>query len=59
MNKTRQAVESVNFRVYFKVIIRQNDNDDFEMKSKIYGLNCMLVLVYSYIELQDVVMLLC
>ena len=25
MNKTRQAVETVNFRLYFKVIIRQNE----------------------------------
>ena len=25
MNETRQAVETVNFRLYFKVIIRQNE----------------------------------
>ena len=25
MNKTRQAVETVNFRLHFKVIIRQNE----------------------------------
>ena len=37
MNKTRQAVETVNFRLYFKVIIRQS----------------LLVLFYSYFELQD------
>ena len=39
-NKTQ--VETVNFRLYFKVIIRQND--DFEIKSKIYSFNLRLVL---------------
>ena len=29
MNKTRQAVETVNFRLYFKVIIRQNETQYF------------------------------
>ena len=29
MNKTSQAVESVNFRLYFKVIIRQNETRYF------------------------------
>ena len=29
MNKTRQAVENVNFRLYFKVIIRQNETQYF------------------------------
>ena len=40
-NKTQ--VETVNFRLYFKVVIRQN-NDDFEIKSKIYSFNLRLVL---------------
>ena len=29
MNKTRQAVKTVNFRLYFKVIIRQNETQYF------------------------------
>ena len=29
MNKTRQAVETVNIRIYFKVIIRQNETQNF------------------------------
>ena len=29
MNKTRQAVETVNFRLCFKVIIRQNETQYF------------------------------
>ena len=29
MNKTRQALETVNFRLYFKVIIRQNKTQYF------------------------------
>ena len=29
MNKTRQAVETVNFRLYFEVIIRQNETQYF------------------------------
>ena len=29
MNKTRQAVETVNFRLHFKVIIRQNETQYF------------------------------
>ena len=29
MNKTTQAVETVNFRLYFKVIIRQNETQYF------------------------------
>ena len=29
MNKTKQAVENVNFRLYFKVIIRQNETQYF------------------------------
>ena len=29
MNNTRQAVETVNFRLYFKVIIRQNQTQYF------------------------------
>ena len=29
MNKTRQAVETVNFRLYLKVIIRQNETQYF------------------------------
>ena len=29
MNKTRQAVETVNFRLYFKVIIRQHEKQYF------------------------------
>ena len=29
MNKTRQAVETVNFRLYFKVTIRQNETQYF------------------------------
>ena len=29
MHKTRQAVESANFRLYFKVIIRQNETQYF------------------------------
>ena len=29
MNKTRQAVETVNFRLYFKVIIRQTETQYF------------------------------
>ena len=29
MNETRQAVETVNFRLYFKVIIRQNEAQYF------------------------------
>ena len=28
-NKTRQSVETVNFRLYFKVIIRQNETQYF------------------------------
>ena len=49
-NKTQ--VETVNFRLYFKVIIRQND-DDFEIKSKIYSFNLRLVLKYI-LHSQDV-----
>ena len=29
MNKTRQSVEIVNFRLYFKVVIRQNETQYF------------------------------
>ena len=29
MNETRQAVETVNFRLYFKVIMRQNETQYF------------------------------
>ena len=29
MNETKQAVETVNFRLYFKVIIRQNETQYF------------------------------
>ena len=29
MNKTRQTFETVNFRLYFKVIIRQNETQYF------------------------------
>ena len=29
MSKTRQAVETVNFRLYFQVIIRQNETQYF------------------------------
>ena len=29
MNKTRQAVETVNFRLYLKIIIRQNETQYF------------------------------
>ena len=29
MNKTRQSVETVNFRLYFKVFIRQNETQYF------------------------------
>ena len=29
MNKSRQAVEIVNFRLYFKVVIRQNETQYF------------------------------
>ena len=39
-----QAVETVNFRLYFKVIIRQND--DLEKKSKIYSLNCLSCFIH-------------
>ena len=50
MNKTRQPVETVNFQLYFKVIIRQNyhqlTDDNFEIKSKIYSLN----MFYSYFK---------
>ena len=31
MNKTRQAVETVNFRLYFKVIIKQNETQYFKL----------------------------
>ena len=53
-NKTQ--VETVNFRLNFEVIIRQNEiqydntlyfilsDDDFEIKSKIYSFNLRLVL---------------
>ena len=30
MNKTRQTIETVNFRLYVKVIVRQNETDFFE-----------------------------
>ena len=40
-NKTQ--VETVNFRLYFKVIIILSD-DDFEIKSKILSFNLHLVL---------------
>ena len=49
-NKTQ--VEAVNFRLYFKVIIRQN-HDDFEIKSKIYSFNLRLVLKHI-LHSQDV-----
>ena len=29
MNKTKQAFEAVNFRLYFKVIIKQNEAQKF------------------------------
>ena len=38
----RRYVETVNFRLYFKVIILSDD--DFEIKSKIYSFNLRLVL---------------
>ena len=43
MNKTRQAVEMIIL-----------SDDDFEIKSKIYSLNCLSQLYFSYFELQDV-----
>ena len=53
-NKTQ--VETVNFRLYFKVIIRHSDilsDDDFEIKSKIYSFNLRLVLKHI-LHSQDV-----
>ena len=54
-NKTQ--VETVNFRLYFKVIIRQNDDvlsdDNFEIRSKIYSFNLRLVLKHI-LQSQDV-----
>ena len=47
-NKTQ--IETVNFRLYFKLIIRQMmmmtflSDGDFEVKSKIYNFNLRLVL---------------
>ena len=50
MNETRQgAVETVNFRLYFKVIIRQDD--DFEIVENLQSQ--LLALFHSYFELQD------
>ena len=67
MNKTRQAVETVNFRVYLNFSHRQTDDvallscihavckvlcfnilsdDDFEIKSKIYSLNCLSCFIH-------------
>ena len=45
MNETRQPDETVNFRLYFKVIIILSD-DDFEIKSKIYSLNCLSCFIH-------------
>ena len=49
-NKTQ--VGTVNFRLYFKVIIILSD-DDFEIKSKIYSSNLRLVLKHI-LHSQDV-----
>ena len=37
MNKTRQAVKTVNFRLHFKVIIRQNETQYFTYSIYIQG----------------------
>ena len=67
MNRTRQAVKTVNFFTYFELIIRQNEtqyftycilcfilsDDDFE--NIVENLQFRLrVLYYLYFELQDV-----
>ena len=48
MLQNKMQVETVNFRLYSKVIIRENhsilSDDDFEIKSKIYSFNLRLVL---------------
>ena len=60
MLQDKTQVETVNFRLYFKVIIRQDDDvriilsdDDFEIKSKIYSFNLRLVLKHI-LHSQDV-----
>ena len=70
MNRTRQAVKTVNFFTYFELIIRQNEtqyftycilcfilsDDDFE--NTVENLQFRLrVLYYLYFELQDVFIL--
>ena len=55
MNKTRQAVETVNFRLYFKVIIRQNETQYItystytEQESQVENLQSQLFVLVLFI----------
>ena len=57
MLQNKMQVETVNFRLYFKVIIREKhsilSDDDFAIKSKIYSFNPHLVLKHI-LHSQDV-----